>query len=478
MKDTLQEILGRLKRKKVDYADARYVDLRDESIGARNGDIESIASNESRGVGVRVLWKGSWGFAATDDLDRAEAAADRALEVAQATAGASAPKARLAGVEPARASWKTPVKIDPFKVPLEKKVALLCSLSSGLKKGKRVHAGDASYSAYRTHKVFASTEGALVEQEIVECGAGIVAMAAADGSVQSRSYPNSHRGDYVTGGWEFIESLKMGDEVERVRDEAAALLTAPDLPEGEYDLILWGPQLALQIHESCGHPIEADRVLGTEQSLAGGSFLQPDKLGNFRYGSDHVTISLDGTLPGGLGSYGYDDEGVPTKRGPVVERGIFKGYLTSRETAEKLKLAPNGAMRADSWARIPLIRMMNISLEPGTWEPERLLADSDGAILVDINKSWSIDDRRLNFQFGCEAAWQLKGGKKAKLFRNPIYSGMTPKFWGSCDAVCSKPHWRVWGVPNCGKGVPGQTARVGHGAAPSRFRGVKMGASK
>lgn len=477
MKSALQEIVQHLKRKRVDYADARFVDLDEENIGARNGVVEVNSRSRSRGIGVRVLWKGSWGFASTSDLADL-GVADRALEVAQATARASAPAAKLAPVEPAKATWKTPYKIDPFTVPLSKKIALLSAVSAALKKGKRIRSAGASYTAYRTRKIFASTEGALIEQDIMECGAGAVATAVGDTGIQSRSYPNSHRGDFVTGGWEHVEAMRMMDHVERVRDEADQLLTAPDLPEGTYDLILWGPQLALQVHESCGHPIESDRVLGTEQSLAGGSFLQPDKLGKFRYGSEQVTISLDGTIPGGLGSYGFDDEGVPTARGPVIDAGIFVGYLTSRETAAKLKLKPNGAMRADSWSRLPLIRMMNISLEPGTWEAEELLDDSDGAILCDINKSWSIDDRRLNFQFGCEAAWQIKGGKKAKLFRNPIYSGMTPQFWNSCDAVCSMPHWRVWGVPNCGKGVPGQVARVGHGAAPSRFRQVKMGASK
>jgi len=477
MKEVLRGIVDGLKRKKIGYADARYVELEDETLAARNGVLEVNSHGHSRGIGVRVLWKGSWGFAATNDLTDL-GVGDRALAVAQATHCASAEPARLAKVKPAIANWKTAHQKDPFSVPLEKKVGLLTSLSAALKKGKKIQAADASYSAYKTRKVFASSEGALISQEIVECGAGMTAVAAENGVVQSRSYPSSHRGDFATRGWEFVESLLMPDHVERVRDEAVALLDAPDLPEGTYDLILWGPQLALQVHESCGHPIELDRVLGTEQSLAGGSFLQPDKLGKFRYGSDQVTITLDGTIPGGLGSYGFDDEGVPTAREAVIDRGRFVGYLTSRETAAKMKLRPNGAMRADSWSRIPLIRMMNISLEPGDWEPEALLADSEGAILLDINKSWSIDDRRLNFQFGCEAAWQIRGGKRAKLFRNPIYSGMTPKFWGSCDAVCSRPHWRVWGVPNCGKGVPGQTARVGHGAAPARFRGVQMGASK
>jgi TldD protein len=240
-------------------------------------------------------------------------------------------------------------------------------------------------------------------------------------------------------------------------------------------LILGATQLALQVHESCGHPIELDRVFGTEASYAGTSFLTTDKLGHFRYGSDIVNITADATILGGLGTFGFDDEGVPAQRTPIVRNGIFVGYLTSRETATRLGLQSNGAARADGWNRIPIIRMTNINLEPGTWRFEDLIADTDDGIYMELNKSWSIDDKRLNFQFGTEIAYEIKQGKFGAMLKNATYTGLTPQFWGSCDAICNQDYWNVWGTPNCGKGQPPQTAHVGHGTAPARFRNVRVG---
>jgi TldD protein len=241
------------------------------------------------------------------------------------------------------------------------------------------------------------------------------------------------------------------------------------------DIILAGDQLGLQVHESCGHPTELDRVFGTEASYAGTSFLTPEKLGNFRYGSEHVTIVADATVPGGLGTFGYDDEGVPAQRSPLVQNGLFVGYLTSRETAARLGQRSNGTTRADGWNRLPIIRMTNINLEPGDWTLADLIADTEDGIFMQTNKSWSIDDKRLNFQFGVEIAWEIQGGKLGRMLKNATYTGLTPEFWGRCDAVCNADHWRVWGTPNCGKGQPGQVAHVGHGTAPARFRLVRVG---
>jgi len=243
-------------------------------------------------------------------------------------------------------------------------------------------------------------------------------------------------------------------------------------------LIIDGSQLALQVHESCGHPIELDRVFGTEASYAGMSFLTLDKLNNFRYGSDIVNIVADSTVPGGLGTFGYDDEGIKAQRVPIVTNGMFVGYLTSRETAAKINQQSNGAMRADGWNKIPLIRMTNVNLEPGTWKFDDLISDTEDGIYVETNRSWSIDDKRLNFQFGTEIAWEIKNGKLGRMFKNPTYTGITPQFWASCDAICNKSYWKMWGTPNCGKGEPPQTAHVGHGTAPSRFRNIKVGVMK
>jgi TldD protein len=246
-----------------------------------------------------------------------------------------------------------------------------------------------------------------------------------------------------------------------------------------------GDYLALQVHESCGHPIELDRVFGSEAAFAGTSFLTPEKYSTFRYGSEVVNITADAQTPTGLGTFGYDDEGVPAQATDIVRNGVFSGYLTSRETASQLhRLRPdaprrsNGSMRADGWDRIPLVRMTNVSLQPGEWTLGDLIADTDDGIYMITNKSWSIDDKRLNFQFGTELAYEIKGGQLGQMFKNATYTGITPQFWGSCDAICDADHWTVWGTPNCGKGQPGQVAHTGHGTAPARFRGVQVGVMK
>ena len=243
-------------------------------------------------------------------------------------------------------------------------------------------------------------------------------------------------------------------------------------------MILDSSQLALQIHESVGHPIELDRILGTEASYAGTSFLKSEMVGHFRYGSDKVNITADATFPGGLGTFGYDDEGIKAQRSPILSQGVLVGLLTSRETAYHLHQESNGTMRADGWNRIPLIRMTNINLEPGEWTLEQMIADTDEGLFLTTNRSWSIDDKRINFQFGTEIGWEIRNGKLGAMVKNPTYTGMTPHFWNSCDAVGNKDHWQMWGTPNCGKGEPGQVAHVGHGAAPARFRNVQVGVMK
>jgi TldD protein len=273
-----------------------------------------------------------------------------------------------------------------------------------------------------------------------------------------------------------VRAMRLVEEAPRVAEEAEALLAAPPCPEGRRTLILDGGQLALQVHESCGHPIELDRVLGMELSYAGDSFLTLDKLDAFQYGSREVNIVADATAPGGLGTFGWDDEGVPAQRTPIVEAGRFVGYLSSRETAPAVGRTSSGSMRASGWHRIPLIRMTNVNLLPGAaGSLEDLIADTDDGLFLATNKSWSIDNKRLNFQFGAEVAREIKGGKLGQLYKNATYTGITPEFWGACDAVCGPEAWRLWGTPNCGKGEPSQTARVGHGVAPARFRNVQVG---
>jgi len=475
--ELIETVLNRLEQLGATYGDIRVVDALHESVSVNNGKVESADYSESLGFGVRAIVSGSWGFASSSKMEAEEAVkiTERAVKIAQASALAKEKNIVLDDTCAVQDTYTTPHQIDPFTVPLEEKVKPLLASVELMRKEKTVKTAEGFFSAFKTQKTFASLEGAHIDQTIIECGGGISCVAFGNDDMQVRSYPSSFRGNFASGGYEFFKNLKFEENAERVGQEAGLLLTAKPLPAvDEATIIIAGNQLGLQIHESCGHPIELDRVFGMEAAFAGTSFLTTDNLDKLKYGSDIVNITMDSTIPGALGTFGYDDEGVKANRSYAVKDGLFVGYLMSRETAPRIKRRSNGAMRAEGWYRIPLVRMTNVSLLPGTWKLPDLLKDSDGAYLFDTNRSWSIDDKRRNFQFATEIAWLLKGGKKTKAFKNPTYTGMTTAFWNGCDAICNQDHWQMWGTPNCGKGEPMQTAHTGHGAAPSRFRKVKI----
>ncbi|MEW6522214.1 MAG: TldD/PmbA family protein [Bacillota bacterium] len=481
MREITTKALERASALGASYADIRVIDERRESIRVKNGNVDNLSSSMSRGLGVRALYDGAWGFASSSQVDNQEvmAVAERALAIARASARVKRQRdVELAPVQPVQATWKTNLEVDPFDVKLEDRMELLLDADRLMRQQPGIRIASASMSLFRENKVFASTEGSYIQQERTEVGAGIDATASSGLEFQRRSYPSSFGGDYACAGYEFITGLDLAGHAEAVAREAVALLSAEQCPSGTKDLVLESSQLALQIHESCGHPIELDRVLGQEASFAGTSFLTPEKLGDFQYGSDVVNITADATIPGALGSFGYDDDGVPGQRVTIIDQGKFVNYLTSRETGGELGMAANGTNRADGFNRIPIVRMTNINLEPGDWTLDDIIKDTKDGVLMKTNKSWSIDDKRLNFQFGTEAAYEIKDGSLGKLYKNPTYTGITPEFWGSCDAVAGPAEWRVWGLPNCGKGEPSQTAHVGHGAAPTRFRNVKVGVGK
>ncbi len=477
MKTLLDRACELMKQAGASYGDVRVRQDRHESLAVKDGRPEHIAMSESAGFGVRVLVDGAWGFFGTHRLEESavEDVVRQAAAMARAAARLTEKPVVLAPLAPAVARYETPHRKDPFAVPLEEKLALLVAASKAMR-GPNLKLAQAFFAGFDTRQHFASTEGARIEQHIVQAGGGIAATAIAGGDLQVRSYPNSFRGNFATGGYEYVEAMDLVGEAPRVAEEAEALLAAPPCPEGRRTIILDGGQLALQVHESCGHPIELDRVLGMELSYAGDSFLTPDKLGHFRYGSPQVHIAADATCAGGLGTFGYDDEGVPAQRTPIVEAGIFVGYLSSRETAPAIGRTSSGTMRASGWNRIPLIRMTNVNLLPGAaGRLEDLIADTDDGLFLVTNKSWSIDNKRLNFQFGTEMCREIQGGRLGRVYKNATYTGITPEFWGACDAVCGPEAWALWGTPNCGKGEPGQTARVGHGVSPARFRNVQVG---
>ena len=476
----LRAALARLRREHdVRYAEVRFVSDSVERLRVRDLRPEDISTASSQGVAVRVLgWK-TWGFACTPGLDEASVvgAAERALAVARAS-GALASRPVVFPPRPAATgTYASEVAIDPFSVPIAHKLAFLdAPVRALMGKGKPIRSAEAWMEWTRQEKRLMTTDGTDVSQTLTfgACGMQVIAVGD-DGLAQRRTYPTWQGGEGFQGGYERVVGLDLSGNVDRIADEAVALLTADPCPAGVCDVILDSSQLGLQIHESCGHPTELDRAMGSEISLAGGSFLQPGLLGKLRYGSRAGDLVADSTTAGGMGTFGWDDEGVPAGKRHLVREGLFVDYLSSRETAAALGRESTGTMRADGWNRPPLIRMVNVSLEPGEGSLDALVNDTEDGLLVSTDRSWSIDDLRLNFQFTCEIAWEIKRGKRTRIFRDPLYTGLTPQFWRSCDAVCGPDEWRMWGIMNCGKGDPMQIMQVGHGASPARFRGVTVG---
>ena len=477
MEEWMARVLDRARELGADYADARVVEVQREAIGVKNGKVESLSQREERGFGVRVLAHGAWGFASSsltsdDEVGRVVA---QAVEIAKASARVRATPADIGPAHSHRDQYRTPIQEDPFKVPLAEKLEMMLEANARLKGVEGIMVASNGLEAIRHNKVFASTEGSYIEQDLYNIGASMEATAVRDGEVQRRSFPASLGGQWASAGYELVRGIDFVGNAERIAQEAVALLDAPQCPSGVMTVVIDSSQLALQIHESCGHPVELDRALGMEASFAGTSFMTPDKLDELKYGSDIVNIVADATIPNGLGSFKYDDEGVPAQRFDIVREGVFRNYLMDRETAAMLGRPSNGTARADGWNRIPMIRMTNISLMPGDGSFDDLVSEVDDGLYLCTNRSWSIDDKRLNFQFGCEVAYEIKGGKLGQMYRNPTYQGITPEFWNSCERIAGEEEWVLWGVPYCGKGEPMQAGRVGHGAAPARFRNVRVG---
>ena len=466
------------------YADARIIAQRSRALSTKNGKVGSASDAESVGMSVRVIADGAWGFAASAETGRSavETTAARAVEIARASARVKRENVRLAPEKPVTAEWTTPYEIDPFSVSVEQNIDLLLKIDAELRAVPGITLAETNLNFNREEQWFVSSEGTNIHQTKLSTGAGYAAYAFAGNEIQKRSYPNSYGGQWQNKGYELIEELKLVENARRIAEEAVALHKADQCPEGKFDIILDSSQLGLQIHESIGHPIELDRVLGMEANFAGTSFLTLDKLRTLRYGSELVNVVADARQEHGpgLGTFGFDDEGVPAQCTPIITSGLFTGYLSSRETAHTIGAdRSGGTLRAEGWNRLPMIRMTNISLLPGE-KPlslEQLVAGTERGVLMQTNRSWSIDDKRYNFQFGCEIGWEIKNGKRVRMVKNPSYSGITTEFWNSLDAICSREAWTLWGTPNCGKGQPQQVMGTGHGAAPSRFRGIKVGSA-
>jgi len=480
MKDFAQRALDTALAQGASYADVRVMDIRQRYLSTKNGQTGQVRDSQSFGMGIRVIAQGAWGFAATDDLttESIDRIAGRAVEIGCSSALANKREVRLAPEAKTIDRWESPCRIDPFAIPVSSCLELLLKVDAALRRVKGVTLAEAALDFRRIDQRFLSSLGTDIQQLKTQTGAGYAATCFAGDEIQKRSYPNSFGGQYQNKGYELVEELDLLGNAPRVAEEAVALYRAAQCPAGVKDIVLGSSQLALQIHESIGHPIELDRVLGDEANYAGTSFLTLEKLGTLKYASEIVNVVADATSAHGpgLGTFAYDDEGVPAQSTPIIKDGLFVGYLTSRESAAAIGQArSNGSMRAEGWNRIPLIRMSNVSLLPDDWKLDDLIADTNDGIYMETNRSWSIDDRRYNFQFGTEIGWEIKGGRKTRMLKNPSYGGITTDFWNSCDAICGPGYWTLWGIPTCGKGQPMQAMGTGHGAAPARFRKVNVG---
>ena len=471
----------RMRARGARYGDLRAIRRAQEGLEVRNEVVDRAFATDDFGFGVRVLVGDAWGFAAADGLDEASvfAAVDQALAIAHACAPAATRPVGFGARPPERGRYTTPHDVDPIDaVSPGEKVALLTELTAAMRRVTHVVSAVASTVAVRTDTWFVSTEGSRLRQRTLVTGGGITATAHRDGETQQRTYPKHFEGNVQSGGWERFLALDLKGNARRVAEEAVALCTAPVMPAGRATVILDPSILSLQVHESTGHPTELDRAFGEEISLAGGSFLTPDRAGgDYVYGSSAVNLYADATTPLGAGTFGWDDEGTPAHRTELVREGRFVGYLSGHDAASRLGVQSAGSLRTTAFHHVPIVRMINVNLAPGQVPLDELLADTEGGFYVSQPKSWSIDDRRLNFQFGCEAAWRIEGGRLGTLYRNPVYTGITPRFWAGCDAIANEDAWSVWGYLDCGKGDPIQTIHVGHGVSPARFRDVEVGST-
>lgn len=479
MKKLVHDILNKVQVPGVTFADVRLTSSDSEQILFEKGDLHAHERDmDSVSIGIRVLYGGCYGFAGTNDLS--SASIDRTIRLAIANAKtASGFRNRPVEFPPQKplvGSYIQNVEIDPFLMDREEKFDAVRSVAKTLREtgGVKIVYDFVYASFYRQYKIYANTEGTFTDS-LTYWTEPFMRVISADGTdVQNRTYP----GDMCArpGGFEVFQNLNLNDNCEKIVGEAVDLLTAPRIDEDRADIIIGGSQLALQLHESVGHATESDRIYGMEISYAGKTFVKPEMLGHFRYGSDCVTIISDSSDPRGLGYHLVDDDGVPGRRTDIVKNGILVDQQTSRETAHLLGLEPSSNMMATHGFEIPLIRMTNFNLLHGSGGSlDDLIRSTEKGYLLDFTKTWSIDDNRKNFQFTTEIGWKIENGKITGIVKEPTYNGITPEFWGSCDAVCGESDWRYYGTTNCGKGEPGQAMHLSHGVAPARFRNVVVG---
>jgi TldD protein len=459
------------------YADFRLIETKSQMLGYSDGVPDKVEESLDRGFGIRVIANGAWGYCGSADLNEKEVMriAAKAVEIAKASSLLNRARVELAPNQKYTDKFLSAFKKDPFTISLSEKLAFLAHLDELQAKNTDIKSRDSFLDFRKTIKDYFNSEGSTIHQEIIQSGVGVSVTAAGTGRIRAtRSYP-ANEGMYECKGYELLDEIDFATNIPIICDQALALIQAPPCPTKTCDVVLDASHAGLVIHESIGHPLELDRVFGSERNFSGASFATVDNLDKLQYGSSIVNVVADPTDVSGLGSFGYDDEGVKAKKTDLIKNGLLVGYISSRETAQRIGRNSSGSAIADGWGNIPIVRMTNTNLLPGSNTLDQLISGIDDGLYLQTTSSWSIDDMRQNFQFGCEIGWLIEGGKLTTMVKNPSYGGNTVAFWNSCDGIGDSSGWRIWGTPNCGKGQPGQNARTGQGASAARFRQVKVG---
>lgn len=460
------------------YADMRIVDERQSQVFVQRRSLKNLQLSESLGCGIRVLVDGAWGFASDTRLSRDAVAAAARRAVATARASRQVPKDTPARMAPEAAHVGThvgPCAEDPFAVPLAEQADLLVGTLATMMDAPHIASAMAWLAFTRCRRVIATTDGSYLDLTNTFAHPFVSCTAVVDGESQSRQYQGGAR----QAGFELVRQIDLPGSARRWAEEAVMKCRADDGPVGVMDLVLDPDHLALTMHESVGHPTESDRILGWEANYAGRSFVRPADVGRLAYGSPIVNFTVDNTLPDSVGHWFYDDDGVPMQAFPFIRDGILVSLSATRETAPILGWdRSNGCCRADRFDRFPINRIPNVYMEPGTDDavtPEDLIAGVDRGIYIQGQGSFSIDQMRRNFQFGGDLFWMIEHGKLTRPLKKVTYHAMTTDFWGSCDGIAGPRFWRSHGIMNCGKGEPGQSMRMTHGASHARFRNVQVG---
>jgi len=464
-----------------EYADIRIQRTQRELIYLRNLSMKNTSMQEVYGYGIRIFKNGAWGFAHSNEFSE-----DSVIKTVKRAFGLAEQSGRLKHADGLKLahergyidSYQTPCYIDPFSVSLSEKVELMLEINKTMLGYNEIKQAMFVLETSKNEKLFGSTLGTRLDISTVYIDPTFQATAVTAKDSQSRSF----REGGVASGWEYIDNLDLEEKAEKVAEEAIMKVKADSLGSEERRTLILDPiHMSLTMHESVGHPTELDRVLGWEADFAGISFATPEKLGNYRYGSNLVNFVADNTLEGGLATAGYDDDGVPNQKWYLIKEGILQEYGTTRDTAPLIGLEMSrGCNRATHYFDFPINRIPNLYLEPGEKElsPNDLIADTEDAIYIEGQGTFSIDQHRVNFQFGGDMFWEIKNGKKIRPLKKIIYKSNNPEFWNSVDAICDERFFRTFGVTNCGKGQPGQRGIMTHGGATARFRNIKVRGSQ